>query len=55
MSIFVKQTKKGFTGENARDKALLTQIIGQSSFAKGGFDVVAHKVSQEGYFVACAL
>jgi len=54
-SIFVKQTTKGFIGEDARDKAILTEIIGQSSFAGDGFDAVAHKASQEGYFVACSV
>lgn len=54
-SIFVKQTSTGFAGENARDKALLTEIIGQSFFATGGFDVVAHKASQSGYLVAFPL
>ena len=55
MSIFVKQTKKGFTGESTRDKALLKEVIGQTSFGKGGFDAVAHKASQEGYFVATSV
>ncbi|MGO9014686.1 MAG: hypothetical protein ACLQF0_06865 [Dissulfurispiraceae bacterium] len=55
MSIFVKQTKKGFTGENARDKALLKEVIGKTFFGKGGFDAVAHKATQKGYFIATSV
>ncbi len=55
MSIFIKKTQKGFTGESARDKALLKEVIGKASFGKSAADVVEHKASQAGYFIASAV